>query len=328
MNDSVSVLFSLLAKSIIFNFCSYFFLFLFFRNRYFVSAGSIISPISHTFVLHTMRTCCNNQNNTRSHGLLLQGGHCHHHTHRHITNRISNCARSRGPRLFAVMRIFRNSFPSHWHDSIEWCNVSLSSSVFAKSALSLQNAMFFLRFFSILSIVLWLLPDIVMFITTIAAYVILRKLTAPPPVEDIEENATPSTSGAPDTEEDEGPSYTFEHYLLLKRTGKLNNWECFRSLHICNLFPNHALLFVLAIFCAMATLLVAATLQPSVPSAIYFIIFLLTATVWALYKEIDRGFAILCRVLAVLLVIHISALLAYQTPWPQEYLDANNTIIR
>lgn len=78
----------------------------------------------------------------------------------------------------------------------------------------------------------------------------------------------------------------------------------------------------------MATLLVAATLQPSVPSAIYFIIFLLTATVWALYKEIDRGFAILCRALAVLLVIHITALLTYQTPWPQEYLDANNTIIR
>lgn len=72
-----------------------------------------------------------------------------------------------------------------------------------------------------------------MFITTIAAYVILRKLTAPLPVEDIEENATPSTSGAPDTEEDEGPSYTFEHYLLLKRTGKLNQ---FYSLHVCDLF--------------------------------------------------------------------------------------------
>lgn len=85
---------------------------------------------------------------------------------------------------------------------------------------------------------------------------------------------------------------------------------------------------VLAVFCAMATLLFAATLQPSVPSAVYFIIFLLTATVWASYKDIDRGFAILCRILAALLVIHISALLAYQTPWPQDYLDANNTIIR
>ena len=80
---------------------------------------------------------------------------------------------------------------------------------------------YFYNSISILSIALWLLPDIVMFIATIAAYVILRKLTAPPPTEDVEENATPSTSGAADTEEDEGPSYTFENYILLKRTGKL-----------------------------------------------------------------------------------------------------------
>lgn len=83
-----------------------------------------------------------------------------------------------------------------------------------------------------------------------------------------------------------------------------------------------------AVFCGMATLLIAATLQPSVPSAVYFIVFLLTATVWATYKNIDRGFAIICRILAVLLIVHISALLTYQTPWPQEFLDANNTIIR
>lgn len=78
----------------------------------------------------------------------------------------------------------------------------------------------------------------------------------------------------------------------------------------------------------MTTLLFAATLRPSIPSAIYFVVFLLTATLWALYKEIDRGFAIICRVLLIVLIVHISALFAYQTPWPQELLDANNTIIR
>lgn len=78
----------------------------------------------------------------------------------------------------------------------------------------------------------------------------------------------------------------------------------------------------------MTTILFAAYLQPSVPGAIYFIVFLLTATVWASFKEIDRGFAIICRLLCGLLVVHISALLAYQTPWPQFFLDANNTIIR
>lgn len=78
----------------------------------------------------------------------------------------------------------------------------------------------------------------------------------------------------------------------------------------------------------MATILFAAYLQPSVPGAIYFIAFLLTATVWASFKEINRCFAIICRLLCGLLVVHITALLAYQTPWSQEILDANNTIIR
>lgn len=78
----------------------------------------------------------------------------------------------------------------------------------------------------------------------------------------------------------------------------------------------------------MTTLLFAATLQPSVPSAVYFIVFLITATVWATYREIDRGFAIICRILSAILIVHISALLAYQTPWPQEFLDVNNTAIR
>lgn len=78
----------------------------------------------------------------------------------------------------------------------------------------------------------------------------------------------------------------------------------------------------------MAMLLFAATLRPSIPSGLYFIIFLLTATVWATYKEIGRGFAIICRILAAILVVHISALLVYQTPWPQEQLDVNATVIR
>lgn len=91
---------------------------------------------------------------------------------------------------------------------------------------------------------------------------------------------------------------------------------------------HHILSLFSAIFCSMTILLFAATLQPSVPSAVYFVVFLLTATIWATNKEIDRGFAIICRLLAALLILHISAILAYQTPWPQEYLDVNSTVIR
>lgn len=143
------------------------------------------------------------------------------------------------------------------------------------------------------------MPDIAMFITTIVIFVVLRKLTIPVVSEDAEEPGTSSATTPIDASEDGG--YTSEQYVLLKRT---------------------------AIFCAMLTLLFAATLRPSIPSAVYFIVFLLTATVWATYKEIDRGFAIICRLLSALLIIHISALLTYQTPWPQEFLDANSTVIR
>lgn len=121
-------------------------------------------------------------------------------------------------------------------------SAALTRWIFAKSVfIATKTELFFVEFFSsILSITLWLLPDIVMFITTIAAYVILRKLTAPPPAEDLEENATPSTSGAPDTEEDDGPSYTFENYLLLKRTGKFAMLMLAQSrlthLHVFSLF--------------------------------------------------------------------------------------------
>lgn len=60
-----------------------------------------------------------------------------------------------------------------------------------------------------------------MFLTTIIAYVILRKLTAPPACEDIEENATSSNSATAETEEEESSSYTYEQYILLKRIGML-----------------------------------------------------------------------------------------------------------
>lgn len=138
-----------------------------------------------------------------------------------------------------------------------------------------------------------------MLLSSIISYVVLRKLTAVPVTDDAEDanGIQPSTN----EDDEDGPSYTLQNYLMLKRA---------------------------AIFLAMAALLFAATLRPSVPSAIYFLFFLITATVWSLNKEIDRGFAVICRFLLFILIVHISALFAYQTPYPQEVLDANATVIR
>ena len=100
----------------------------------------------------------------------------------------------------------------------------------------------------------------------------------------------------------------------------------------------------------MVTLLLAATIRPSVPGAVYFIVFLGAATCWACLKALGRyfinlkythkiknnsydfsnfrAFAIICRIVLVFLAVHIAAFLAYQTPWPQEFYPANSTYIR
>lgn len=150
-----------------------------------------------------------------------------------------------------------------------------------------------------MSICLWFAPDALMLLTTIISFVVLRKLTLPPPVDPEEAEAiAPTTSAA---EENDDTSYSPQNYILLKRV---------------------------AIFFSLVSLLFAATLRPSIPSGLYFIVFLFTGNVYALYKEVDRKFAIICRLLLCVLSVHIFGLLAYQTPYPQEVLDVNNTIIR
>lgn len=75
--------------------------------------------------------------------------------------------------------------------------------------------------FRLISIALWLLPDILMFITSIVAFVVLKKLTAPVVNDDIEDSGGSSSLNAapePAAEEDEG-SYSPEQYALLKRAG-------------------------------------------------------------------------------------------------------------
>lgn len=145
-------------------------------------------------------------------------------------------------------------------------------------------------------ICLWFLPDIVMFLTSIIMFVLLRKLVLRP-VPTVE--APPPIRKPPLQSVDSG--FSPESLQIMKKAGT---------------------------FFAMITLLLAATLRPSVPGAVYFIVFLGAATWWACYRELNRAFAIICRIVLVFLAVHIATFLSYQTPWPQEYFPANNTIIR
>lgn len=181
-----------------------------------------------------------------------------------------------------------------------------------------------LNFSSLSSICLWFLPDVSMFIVNMIVFIVLRKISAVEVNTNIEE--TEPSQNQPESEICDENTYTPEQYVILKQTGiNMRISDPLLGIFEFHLFIS---LVISAIICSMTTILLAAYLQPSVPGAIYFIVFLLTATVWASFKEIDRAFAIICLFLCVLLVVHISALVVYQTPWPQQYLDTNNTFIR
>lgn len=75
----------------------------------------------------------------------------------------------------------------------------------------------FVRDFRLVSVCLWFLPDIVMFLTSIIAFVVLRKLTIVEANDDAEEaDQPPATTDSMSTE---ATAYSAEHYVLLKRIG-------------------------------------------------------------------------------------------------------------
>lgn len=92
--------------------------------RYSVQARGVINTVSHSSVLYAIRTCCNNENNSRPHRLLLQIVDCHRCNHCCTANRISNRVTQRGQGFSTSMRVFGDFIPPHWHDPIEWRNVS------------------------------------------------------------------------------------------------------------------------------------------------------------------------------------------------------------
>ncbi|XP_025161459.1 piezo-type mechanosensitive ion channel component isoform X3 [Harpegnathos saltator] len=73
-------------------------------------------------------------------------------------------------------------------------------------------------------------------------------------------------------------------------------------------------------YVVLVSLCCAAALKPSIEAAFYFLVFLGAATWWACNKELRKGFATICRIVMVVVIIHIIALLAYQNQWPQELL--------
>lgn len=112
-------------------------------------------------------------------------------------------------------------------------------------------------------VVYWISPEIIMSLTAIIVYVILRTLANGNTGADQQDPTTPSSLEAPEVASlrcDPNPVSREKLAFLTK----------------------------LGVLLSVAMLCLAAVLQPSVPSGIYFVIFLGSATWWACYKELDR----------------------------------------
>lgn len=85
---------------------------------------------------------------------------------------------------------------------------------------------------------------------------------------------------------------------------------------------NFEIVLLLIALCA------AGAVYPSIPSSVYFLIFLGTGTWWALNHELRYCFGRTLQCLSIYMALHIVALVLYQNPWPQEVLNERSLIAR
>ncbi|XP_055681362.1 piezo-type mechanosensitive ion channel component isoform X3 [Lutzomyia longipalpis] len=144
-----------------------------------------------------------------------------------------------------------------------------------------------------LSVIVWIAPELVLLLASIGVYFILKMMA--------NGHAAQDEGGGQNEENADEPSYTVEKYSVICQAAKV---------------------------LSMVALLLASVMRPSVPSGVYFLMFLTLATWWACYGKLERGFAIISRIIMLFLGIHIIAFMMYQTPWPQEFFPSDNLLPR
>ncbi|XP_033346371.1 piezo-type mechanosensitive ion channel component isoform X8 [Bombus vosnesenskii] len=140
----------------------------------------------------------------------------------------------------------------------------------------------------------WLTPELIVLPTSIMVYLICRFLSRKN-VTDEEDNAS------------------------LHRNAEAAKKSADSTAKIINFLGRIGTYVVLASLC------ITAALKPSVEGGFYFLVFLGAATWWACNKELRKGFAILCRIVMIVVILHILALLSYQNQVPQELIPVNST---
>lgn len=86
--------------------------------------------------------------------------------------------------------------------------------------------------------------------------------------------------------------------------------------------------FILGKYLSLAVLCFTSILVPSITSGLLYAIFLCCVTYWACYKDLGRGFVLLCQFISVILFFYVIAIFCYQTEWIQEFLHPDWRIPR
>uniref|UniRef100_A0A2H1X0Q2 SFRICE_003784 n=1 Tax=Spodoptera frugiperda TaxID=7108 RepID=A0A2H1X0Q2_SPOFR len=71
-------------------------------------------------------------------------------------------------------------------------------------------------------------------------------------------------------------------------------------------------------YICLILIMFSAIMRPSVTSGIYFLVFMGSATAWALGQPLNRGFAVVCRCVMAIMSVHVIVLLVYQCSWVAE----------
>ncbi|XP_017086360.1 piezo-type mechanosensitive ion channel component-like, partial [Drosophila eugracilis] len=73
---------------------------------------------------------------------------------------------------------------------------------------------------------------------------------------------------------------------------------------------------------SLIVLYFAATLRPSLPGTLYFLMFIIAGTYWSLYRQIHRGMYYPFILMVVALLVHISCIFAYQLSVLQQSINS------
>lgn len=153
----------------------------------------------------------------------------------------------------------------------------------------------------------WVMPDVFAFISSIAFFTSLKKISRGRKpeqeylksisIEPAEEKTDPNKAGH------KNDSSIFQHYESLKA-------------------------FKIGKFASIIALCFAGIVEPSASNGVYFLSFLSLSTCLACNRKLHKKFAILLMMNSILVILHLSAIILYQTPWMQDQFDENSWICR